>query len=44
MNNKIDDILIGIDFGTTNTVVTHFINNKAIVLCDSIIKWQNLLW
>jgi molecular chaperone DnaK len=38
MNNKIDDILIGIDFGTTNTVVTHFINNKAIVLCDSIFK------
>ena len=33
-----DEILIGIDFGTTNTVVTYFENNKANILLDAIFK------
>jgi molecular chaperone DnaK (HSP70) len=32
------DILIGIDFGTTNTVITYFSDNKAKVLSDGIFK------
>ena len=28
------DILVGIDFGTTNTVISYFENNKAHVLMD----------
>jgi molecular chaperone DnaK len=36
MNNK--EILVGIDFGTTNTVITHFINNKAEVISDGVFK------
>lgn len=36
MNNK--EILVGIDFGTTNTVITHFINNKADVITDGVFK------
>jgi molecular chaperone DnaK (HSP70) len=36
--NIIKQILVGIDFGTTNTVITHFINNKAVVLNDGIFK------
>lgn len=36
--NIINQILVGIDFGTTNTVITHFIDNKAVVLNDGIFK------
>ena len=36
IDNK--EILVGIDFGTTNTVITQFINNKAVVLTDGIFK------
>ena len=36
IDNK--EILVGIDFGTTNTVITHFINNKAQILQDGIFK------
>jgi len=36
IDNK--EILVGIDFGTTNTVITHFINNKAQILLDGIFK------
>ena len=36
--NIIKQILVGIDFGTTNTVITHFIDNKAVVLNDGIFK------
>ncbi len=36
IDNK--EILVGIDFGTTNTVITQFINNKAVVLIDGIFK------
>lgn len=36
MNNK--EILVGIDFGTTNTVITHFFNNKADVITDGVFK------
>lgn len=32
------EILVGIDFGTTNTVVTYFSNNKAIVMNDGVFK------
>ena len=32
------EILVGIDFGTTNTVITQFINNKAQILLDGIFK------
>lgn len=35
MNNN---LLIGIDFGTTNTVITHFSNNKSNVVLDGIFK------
>jgi molecular chaperone DnaK len=33
-----DEILVGIDFGTTNTVISYFSNNKAVVLSDGIFK------
>ena len=32
------DILVGIDFGTTNTVITQFINNKVVIIMDGIYK------
>ena len=32
------NILVGIDFGTTNTVISVFENNKSKVLCDSVFK------
>ena len=32
------DILIGIDFGTTNTIISQFINNKSIPIIDSVFK------
>jgi molecular chaperone DnaK len=35
---KNKDILLGIDFGTTNTVITYFSNNKVNVLNDGIFK------
>lgn len=33
-----DQILVGIDFGTTNTIISHFINNKSILIQDGIFK------
>jgi molecular chaperone DnaK len=33
-----NEILVGIDFGTSNTVITHFDNNKASVIMDGIFK------
>ncbi len=33
-----NEIYVGIDFGTTNTVITQFINNKAVILMDGIFK------
>lgn len=36
--NIIDEILLGIDFGTTNTVISQFKNNKAITLSDGVFK------
>jgi molecular chaperone DnaK len=38
MNIDNKEILVGIDFGTTNTVITHFTNNKANILLDGIFK------
>ena len=32
------DILIGIDFGTTNTIISQFINNKSISILDGVFK------
>jgi molecular chaperone DnaK len=32
------DILVGIDFGTTNTIISHFINNKSIPILDGVFK------
>ena len=34
----INEILVGIDFGTTNTVISHFINNKSVTLTDGVFK------
>lgn len=34
----INEILVGIDFGTTNTVISHFVNNKAVTLTDGVFK------
>jgi molecular chaperone DnaK len=31
-------ILVGIDFGTTNTIISHFINNKSISILDGVFK------
>ena len=36
--NIINEILVGIDFGTTNTVISYFSNNKAIPLSDGVFK------
>jgi len=33
-----DSILVGIDFGTTNTIITHFKNNKSIPIIDGVFK------
>ena len=33
-----DDNLIGIDFGTTNTIITYFKNNKVNILNDGVFK------
>lgn len=33
-----DEILVGIDFGTTNTVITYFLENKPHILIDGIFK------
>ena len=30
------DILVGIDFGTTNTIISHFINNKSVPILDGV--------
>jgi len=32
------EILVGIDFGTTNTVITQFVNNKVSVITDGVFK------
>lgn len=32
------EILVGIDFGTTNTVITQFLNNKSNLLTDGVFK------
>ena len=32
------EVLLGIDFGTTNTVISYFSNNKSIILMDGIFK------
>ena len=36
--NNLSTLHVGIDFGTTNTVITYFINNKANILMDGIFK------
>ena len=36
--NTNKEILVGIDFGTTNTVITYFSNNKANILLDGVFK------
>ena len=36
--NTIKEILIGIDFGTTNTVMSYFLSNKAVIIKDGIFK------
>ena len=33
-----DKILVGIDFGTTNTIISYFMNNKSIPIHDGIFK------
>ena len=33
-----EDIILGIDFGSTNTVITYFSNNKANILMDGVFK------
>ena len=37
-NNDKSTLLVGIDFGTTNTVITYFVNNKANILMDGIFR------
>ncbi len=32
------EVLLGIDFGTTNTVITYFTNNKSVPLIDGVFK------
>ena len=32
------DLILGIDFGTTNTVITYFQNNKPNILYDGVYK------
>ena len=36
--DTLEDTLVGIDFGTTNTVISIFENNKVKILNDSIYK------
>lgn len=38
MNNNTNEILVGIDFGTTNSVISLFSSNKSIVLVDGMFK------
>ena len=38
MENTKNDLILGIDFGTTNTVISYFENNKAKILTDGIFK------
>jgi len=33
-----NEILVGIDFGTTNTIISHFSNNKSIPIIDGVFK------
>jgi molecular chaperone DnaK len=33
-----DKVLVGIDFGTTNTIISYFMNNKSIPIHDGIFK------
>lgn len=33
-----NEILVGIDFGTTNTIISHFTNNKSNTILDSVFK------
>ena len=33
-----DGILVGIDFGTTNTIISYFNNNKSTPLLDGVYK------
>lgn len=33
-----DKVLVGIDFGTTNTIISHFNNNKSIPIIDGVFK------
>ena len=37
-DNNLSTLLVGIDFGTTNTVITYFVNNKANILMDGIFR------
>ena len=32
------ELILGIDFGTTNTVISYFENNKSYILTDGIFK------
>ena len=32
------ELIIGIDFGTSNTIITYFENNKANILMDGVYK------
>ena len=38
-----DKILVGIDFGTTNTIISYFMNNKSIPIHDGIYKVSSLI-
>jgi molecular chaperone DnaK len=38
MENIKDNLILGIDFGTTNTVISYFNNNKANILTDGVFK------
>ena len=38
MKNTKDNLILGIDFGTTNTVISYFENNKANILTDGVFK------
>jgi len=33
-----EEVLVGIDFGTTNTIISHFNNNKSIPILDGVFK------
>ena len=32
------ELILGIDFGTTNTVISYFLNNKTNILSDGVYK------